>query len=115
MNLYGKTMIKIFALILFSFSSIAFAQDTLPKSEIEIKLSFVPLVKQAAPAVVNIYAQRIIEERRSPFSRDPFFRDFFRNFGQLQPRVQNSLGSGVILSADGYVVSNYHVVVGQLI
>ena len=105
-------MIRIFALIFFSFSSIVLAKDTVPQSEIEIKLSFVPLVKQAAPAVVNIYAQRIIEERRSPFSRDPFFRDFFRNFGQLQPRVQNSLGSGVILSADGYVVSNYHVVGG---
>ena len=105
-------MIRIFALIFFSFSSIVFAKDTVPQSEIEIKLSFVPLVKQAAPAVVNIYAQRIIEERRSPFSRDPFFRDFFRNFGQLQPRVQNSLGSGVILSTDGYVVSNYHVVGG---
>ena len=105
-------MIQIFALIFFSFSSTVFAKDTVPQSEIEIKLSFVPLVKQAAPAVVNIYAQRIIEERRSPFSRDPFFRDFFRNFGQLQPRVQNSLGSGVILSADGYVVSNYHVVGG---
>ena len=105
-------MIRIFALIFFCFSSIVFAKDTVPNSEIEIKLSFVPLVKQAAPAVVNIYAQRIIEERRSPFSRDPFFRDFFRNFGQLQPRVQNSLGSGVILSADGYVVSNYHVVGG---
>ena len=105
-------MIRIFALIFFSFSSIIFAKDTVPQSELEIKLSFVSLVKQAAPAVVNIYAQRIIEERRSPFSRDPFFRDFFQNFGQLQPRVQNSLGSGVILSADGYVVSNYHVVGG---
>ena len=105
-------MIRIFALIFFGFSSIIFAKDTVPQSDLEIKLSFVPLVKQAAPAVVNIYAQRIIEERRSPFSRDPFFRDFFRNFGQLQPRVQNSLGSGVILSADGYVVSNYHVVGG---
>ena len=105
-------MIRIFALIFFSFSSIVFVKDTVPQSEIEIKLSFVPLVKQASPAVVNIYAQRIIEERISPFSRDPFFRDFFRNFGQLQPRVQNSLGSGVILSADGYVVSNYHVVGG---
>ena len=105
-------MLRIFILIFFSFSSIAFAKDTVPKSETEIKLSFVPLVKQAAPAVVNIYAKRIIEERRSPFSRDPFFRDFFRNFGQLQPRVQNSLGSGVILSSDGYVVSNYHVVGG---
>ena len=105
-------MLRILILIFFSFSSIAFAKDTIPKSETEIKLSFVPLVKKAAPAVVNIYAKRIIEERRSPFSRDPFFRDFFRNFGQLQPRVQNSLGSGVILSADGYVVSNYHVVGG---
>jgi len=105
-------MLRILILIFFSFSSIASAKDTVPKSETEIKLSFVPLVKQAAPAVVNIYAKRIIEERRSPFSRDPFFRDFFRNFGQLQPRVQNSLGSGVILSADGYVVSNYHVVGG---
>ena len=105
-------MLRILILIFFVFSSIAFAKDTIPKSETEIKLSFVPLVKQAAPAVVNIYAKRIIEERRSPFSRDPFFRDFFRNFGQLQPRVQNSLGSGVILSADGYVVSNYHVVGG---
>ncbi|MFL2794479.1 MAG: trypsin-like peptidase domain-containing protein [Paracoccaceae bacterium] len=105
-------MIRIFALIFFIFSSIIFAKDTVPQSELEIKLSFVPLVKQAAPAVVNIYAQRIIAERRSPFSRDPFFRDFFRNFGQLQPRVQNSLGSGVILSGDGYVVSNYHVVGG---
>ena len=105
-------MIRIFALIFFSFSSTVFAKDTVPQSEIEIKLSFVPLVKQAAPAVVNIYAKRIIEERRSPFSKDPFFRDFFQNFGQLQPRVQNSLGSGVILSANGYVVSNYHVVGG---
>ena len=105
-------MLRILILIFFVFSSIAFAKDTVPKSETEIKLSFVPLVKQAAPAVVNIYAKRIIEERRSPFSRDPFFQDFFRNFGQLQPRVQNSLGSGVILSSDGYVVSNYHVVGG---
>ena len=105
-------MLRILILIFFSFLSIAFAKDTVPKSETEIKLSFVPLVKQAAPAVVNIYAKRIIEERRSPFSRDPFFQEFFRNFGQLQPRVQNSLGSGVILSADGYVVSNYHVVGG---
>ena len=107
-----KTMIRIFIIIFFCFSSVVFAKDTIPQSEIEIKLSFVPLVKQTAPAVVNIYAKRIVEQRRSHFSKDPFFRDFFRNFGQLQPRVQNSLGSGVILSADGYVVSNYHVVGG---
>lgn len=81
-----------------------------PSSAAEISLSFAPLVKEAAPAVVNIYARRVVQARRSPFEGDPFFGGLFRDFGQSRPRVQNSLGSGVIVSADGYVVSNYHVV-----
>ncbi len=81
-----------------------------PESQAEIALSFAPLVREAAPAVVNIYARRVVEARRSPFADDPFFGEFFRDFTQRQPRVQNSLGSGVILSDDGIVVSNYHVV-----
>ncbi|MFW2545227.1 trypsin-like peptidase domain-containing protein [Primorskyibacter sp. 2E107] len=81
---------------------------TVPQSQSQIQLSFAPLVKQAAPAVVNIYARRVVEAR-SPFADDPFFRNFFGDM-QGRPRVQNSLGSGVILSADGIVVSNYHVV-----
>ena len=87
------------------------ATAKVPQSRAEISLTFAPLVKQAAPAVVNIYARRVVAERsNSPFANDPFFREFFRDFGQMRPRVQNSLGSGVILSADGIVVSNYHVV-----
>ncbi|WP_163848914.1 trypsin-like peptidase domain-containing protein [Pseudooceanicola aestuarii] len=86
------------------------AETRVPVSQAEISLGFAPLVRQAAPAVVNIYAKRVVETRRSPFADDPFFRDFFREFGPSQPRVQNSLGSGVILSEDGIVVSNYHVV-----
>ncbi|MGX9356498.1 trypsin-like peptidase domain-containing protein [Roseobacteraceae bacterium S113] len=86
------------------------AQSRVPTSAAEIQLSFAPLVKQAAPAVVNIYARRVVEARRSPFSNDPFFREFFRGFGDTRPRVQNSLGSGVVLSEDGIVVSNFHVV-----
>lgn len=86
------------------------SETRVPQSQQEIALGFAPLVKQTAPAVVNIYAQRIVEARRSPFEGDPFFEDFFRGFGQAQPRVQNSLGSGVILSSDGIVVSNFHVV-----
>ncbi|NIZ08243.1 PDZ domain-containing protein [Pseudooceanicola sp. HF7] len=88
----------------------ALAQDKVPESQAEISLSFAPLVKQAAPAVVNIYAKRIVESRQSPFASDPFFSQFFRNLGPSRPQVQNSLGSGVILSDDGIVVSNYHVV-----
>ncbi|WP_299356408.1 trypsin-like peptidase domain-containing protein [uncultured Shimia sp.] len=91
-------------------ASIATAETRVPQSQAEISLGFAPLVKQAAPAVVNIYAKRVVEVRDSPFGGDPFFQNLFRDFGQSRPRVQNSLGSGVILSADGIVVSNYHVV-----
>lgn len=84
--------------------------QTVPSLQTQISLSFAPLVKEAAPAVVNIYAKRIVETRQSPFQNDPFFRDFFRGFGTPQPRVTNSLGSGVIVASDGVVVSNYHVV-----
>lgn len=88
----------------------AVSETRVPKSQTEITLSFAPLVRMAAPAVVNIYAKRVVAARRSPFAGDPFFEDFFRNFAPEQPRVQNSLGSGVILSGEGLVVSNYHVV-----
>ena len=90
----------------------AAADTRVPTSQMEISLGFAPLVKQAAPAVVNIYAKRVVQGRVSPFRSDPFFGNMFRDFGSARPRVQNSLGSGVILSGDGIVVSNYHVVGG---
>lgn len=87
------------------------AETRVPVSQAEISLGFAPLVKKSAPAVVNIYAKIVTEQRqRTTFSDDPFFDEFFRGYSKPQPRVQNSLGSGVILSADGIVVSNYHVV-----
>ncbi|WP_283643773.1 trypsin-like peptidase domain-containing protein [Marinovum algicola] len=98
------------ALALALLSGPALSETRVPESRAEISLSFAPLVREAAPAVVNIYARRVVETRRSPFAEDPFFGEFFREFGQRQPRVQNSLGSGVILSDDGIVVSNYHVI-----
>jgi S1-C subfamily serine protease len=88
----------------------AIAETRVPQSPVEMHLSLTPLVKQAAPAVVNIYARRVTEARPSPFQGDPFFGRYIEHFEPPQPRVQNSLGSGVVLPSDGIVVSNYHVV-----
>jgi Do/DeqQ family serine protease len=86
------------------------ADTRVPTSQAEIQMGFGPLVRKATPAVVNIYAKRVVAVRSSPFAGDPFFQNMFRDFGTVRPQVQNSLGSGVILSPDGIIVSNYHVV-----
>ena len=97
-------------LILLTILSFPVAAQTVPSSPAQVQLSFAPLVREAAPGVVNIYARTIVEQSRTPLQADPFFERFFRRPDSGRPRVQNSLGSGVILSEDGIVVSNYHVV-----
>jgi Do/DeqQ family serine protease len=69
-----------------------------------MQLSFAPVAARAGPAVVNVYAQRVVRGRG--ISRDPFFG----RFGA--PRIENSLGSGVIVRADGIIVTNNHVIEG---
>ena len=89
-------------------------ERTVPKSRNETLLSFAPVVKAASPAVVNVYVRTRVRQV-SPFFDDPFFRRFFgENFGAPPERMQNSLGSGVIVSADGLVVTNNHVIQGNV-
>jgi S1-C subfamily serine protease len=97
-------------LVLTALSSAVLAQDRrVPASAAEVQLSFAPVVKRVAPAVVNVYAARVVENR-NPFMNDPLFRQFFGAVPREQ--VLRSLGSGVIIDPAGLVVTNYHVIEG---
>jgi len=76
-------------------------------------VSYAMAVEVAAPAVVNIYTTKVITRRASPFFDDPFFRRFFGNPPQPRKQRQTSLGSGVIISEQGYILTNNHVIDGS--
>lgn len=89
-------------------------ERTVPISQAQVQLSFAPVVRSVAPAVVNVYSKRTVQAQpSSPLFNDPFFKQFFGDrfsFGMPQERVQQSLGSGVIVGAEGIIVTNNHVV-----
>jgi serine protease DegQ len=77
-------------------------------------VSYAEAVERAAPAVVNIYANKIVTERTYRVFPDPVLQRFFgsRPVGPPRQRLEQSLGSGVLVSADGYVLTNNHVISG---
>ncbi len=76
-------------------------------------LSYAPAVEAAAPAVVNIFSRKTVTQGSHPFLDDPVFRRFFGDAPDTpQPRRETSLGSGVIVSPQGYILTNNHVIEG---
>ena len=73
--------------------------------------SYADAVEKAAPAVVNVFTQKLVTERVHPLMEDPLFRHFFGdNQGNSRQRLESSLGSGVIISSEGYILTNNHVI-----
>jgi Do/DeqQ family serine protease len=92
----------------------AHAQERRVPNAAELRLSYAPVVQRVAPAVVNVYAAKTVQQVRNPLFDDPIFRRFFGVPGGPggQSQVQRSLGSGVIADASGLVVTNVHVIEG---
>jgi len=71
------------------------------------RVTYAAAVERAAPSVVNVYTKQLVNERVAPSSLGELFGDFLPRY---RPRIQNTLGSGVIVDEAGHIVTNYHVI-----
>jgi S1-C subfamily serine protease len=103
-------MRHVFAAFLIAALTLPASAAQVPQSPAQVQLTFAPIVKRVAPAVVNVYARSVVQTQTNPLFADPFFQRFFGASPEFRQRVQQSLGSGVIVRADGVILTNNHVI-----
>ena len=86
--------------------SLAAAPTGIPGNAGEMRLSFAPIVRRVAPAVVNVYSKRVVRTQVDPFWT------MFAGQGVARSRVEQSLGSGSLVRADGVILTNHHNIEG---
>jgi Do/DeqQ family serine protease len=108
-------VVRILTALLVSIAATAPAMSQerrVPASPSELRLSYAPIVQRVQPAVVNVYAAKMVQQTHNPLLDDPIFRRFFGVPGQQGEQTQRSLGSGVMVDPSGLVVTNVHVIEG---
>ncbi len=107
---HSRALITLLALL--GAGSASHAQDVgprrVPADAATMKLSFAPVVQKAAPAVVNVYSRRVVRQQADPFW------SLFAGGGVARNRVEQSLGSGSIVRADGVILTNHHNIDGAV-
>jgi Do/DeqQ family serine protease len=111
-RIFGRLLLLCGLVVMGLAPAAAPAQERRVPAQGELRLSYAPVVQRVAPAVVNVYAAKVIQNR-NPLFDDPIFRRFFGGApGGGREQVQRSLGSGVLVDASGLVVTNVHVIEG---
>ena len=110
-----RIMMSVVLMVVLSMAAPVQAEKVVPESRAQAQLSYAPLIREVAPAVVNIYTKRTVRQSRSMMFDDPVFQRFFGDrfsFGPQRERQQHSLGSGVLVGEGGIVITNGHVIAG---